>query len=190
MLGRGDAGRDRLGGARGLLRELLDLPATTAKPLPISPARAASMVALSASRFVCSAIEVMSLTTSPISRLEADRRCRVWPAPSAALTAEAAVAEASAVEVAISPMAAVICSPAAATVPMFALISSAAAETTCVWAADSSAPAESWVATADSSSLEPASTSAVAEIWVIVVDSESIVWSRARASWPISSPAV
>ena len=30
--------------------------ATTAKPLPASPARAASMVAFSASRFVCSAI--------------------------------------------------------------------------------------------------------------------------------------
>jgi hypothetical protein len=33
--------------------------ATTAKPLPASPARAASIVAFSASRFVCSAIEVM-----------------------------------------------------------------------------------------------------------------------------------
>ena len=41
--------------------------ATTAKPLPASPARAASMVALRASRFVCSAMEVMTFTTSPIS---------------------------------------------------------------------------------------------------------------------------
>src|SRR6266566_4928106 len=41
--------------------------ATTAKPLPASPARAASMVALSARRLVCSAIAVISLTTSPIS---------------------------------------------------------------------------------------------------------------------------
>ena len=41
--------------------------ATTAKPRPASPARAASMVALSASRLVCSAIAVISLTTSPIS---------------------------------------------------------------------------------------------------------------------------
>ena len=40
--------------------------ATTANPRPASPARAASMVALSASRFVCSAIAVMSLTTSPM----------------------------------------------------------------------------------------------------------------------------
>jgi hypothetical protein len=40
--------------------------ATTAKPLPASPARAASIVALSASRLVCSAIAVISLTTSPM----------------------------------------------------------------------------------------------------------------------------
>jgi hypothetical protein len=34
--------------------------ATTAKPRPASPARAASMVAFSASRLVCSAIAVIS----------------------------------------------------------------------------------------------------------------------------------
>ena len=42
-------------------------PATTAKPLPASPARAASMVAFKARRLVCCAIEVMTLMTSPIS---------------------------------------------------------------------------------------------------------------------------
>ena len=40
--------------------------ATTAKPRPASPARAASIVALSARRLVCSAISVISRTTSPI----------------------------------------------------------------------------------------------------------------------------
>ena len=40
--------------------------ATTAKPLPASPARAASMVALSASKLVCPAMLRISLTTSPI----------------------------------------------------------------------------------------------------------------------------
>ena len=40
--------------------------ATTAKPLPASPARAASMVALSASRLVCPAMARISLITSPI----------------------------------------------------------------------------------------------------------------------------
>ena len=34
--------------------------ATTAKPLPCSPARAASIAALSASKFVCSAIDEIS----------------------------------------------------------------------------------------------------------------------------------
>ena len=40
--------------------------ATTAKPLPASPARAASMVALSASRLVWLAMLLMSSTTVPI----------------------------------------------------------------------------------------------------------------------------
>ena len=40
--------------------------ATTAKPRPASPARAASMVALSASRLVCPAMVLISSTTSPI----------------------------------------------------------------------------------------------------------------------------
>ena len=40
--------------------------ATTAKPRPASPARAASIVALSARRLVCSAMARISVTTSPI----------------------------------------------------------------------------------------------------------------------------
>ena len=40
--------------------------ATTAKPRPASPARAASMVALSASRLVCAAIDWIRPTTSPM----------------------------------------------------------------------------------------------------------------------------
>ena len=40
--------------------------ATTEKPRPASPARAASIVALSASKFVWSAIALISFTTSPI----------------------------------------------------------------------------------------------------------------------------
>ena len=47
--------------------------ATTAKPFPASPARAASMVALSASRFVWSANFAIRRTTSPISSLESLR---------------------------------------------------------------------------------------------------------------------
>ena len=40
--------------------------ATTAKPRPASPARAASMVALSASRLVWPAMVLISSTTSPM----------------------------------------------------------------------------------------------------------------------------
>ncbi len=40
--------------------------ATTAKPLPAAPARAASIVALSASRLVCAAMPWIIVTTSPI----------------------------------------------------------------------------------------------------------------------------
>ena len=41
--------------------------ATTAKPLPASPALAASIAALSARRFVCSAIFSIDSTNKPIS---------------------------------------------------------------------------------------------------------------------------
>ena len=41
--------------------------ATTAKPFPASPVLAASIVAFNASRFVCSAIPLISLMTPPIS---------------------------------------------------------------------------------------------------------------------------
>ena len=48
------------------LASALTSAATTAKPLPASPARAASMVALSASRLVCAAILEISPTTEPM----------------------------------------------------------------------------------------------------------------------------
>ena len=40
--------------------------ATTAKPRPCSPARAASIAAFNASKLVCSEIELITLVTSPI----------------------------------------------------------------------------------------------------------------------------
>jgi hypothetical protein len=52
--------------AVSLARSLTSL-ATTAKPLPASPARAASIVALSASRLVCWAMVRMTLVTLPIA---------------------------------------------------------------------------------------------------------------------------
>src|SRR3546814_2256332 len=57
----------------GCVASPLASPATTAKPLPDSPARAASMVALSASRLVCSAMSVIIFTTSPILCAASDR---------------------------------------------------------------------------------------------------------------------
>ena len=47
--------------------------ATTAKPLPASPARAASIAAFSASRLVCSAIVVIVSTMPPILRERAEK---------------------------------------------------------------------------------------------------------------------
>ena len=61
--------------------------ATTAKPRPASPARAASMVALSASRLVCSAMSVMSLTTSPMRPAASLSSLTVALVRSASLTA-------------------------------------------------------------------------------------------------------
>src|SRR5688500_20205552 len=67
--------------------------ATTAKPLPASPARAASMVALRASRFVWLAMSLISFTTSPMRWLASDRALTgvsVRLASSAALLADPA----------------------------------------------------------------------------------------------------
>ena len=61
--------------------------ATTAKPLPASPARAASIVAFKASRLVCCAMEVMTLMTWPISALETPSLEMVALVVSAVLTA-------------------------------------------------------------------------------------------------------
>ena len=65
--------------------------ATTAKPRPDSPARAASMVALSASRLVCAAIEWISLTTSPIFSAPVESTCTVALVRSASPTALLAI---------------------------------------------------------------------------------------------------
>ena len=65
--------------------------ATTAKPRPASPARAASIVALSASRLVCSAIAVISLTTSPMRLAAADSSVMRASVFSACVTASAAI---------------------------------------------------------------------------------------------------
>ena len=65
--------------------------ATTAKPRPASPARAASMVALSASRLVCSAMLWISVTTSPIFCAPSASARAVSPVRRAFSTARAAI---------------------------------------------------------------------------------------------------
>ncbi len=113
--------------------------ATTANPAPAWPARAASIVALRASRFVCSAIEVISLTTLPISALDAPSRATVSLAVPAATTASWATAAASPALAEISRIDALICSAAVATVSTL--------RDTCVAAVDTS-PARPLVSSA------------------------------------------
>ena len=67
--------------------------ATTAKPRPASPARAASIVALSARRFVWLAMLEISPTTSPMrvaAWLKSCTRCWVWSASPTAVWARLA----------------------------------------------------------------------------------------------------
>ncbi len=121
------------------LASSLTSPATTAKPLPASPARAASMVALRASRLVCSAMEVMTLMTSPISAELTPSLATVALVLSAAATAEAATRAASVAFWAISRMEAPISSAPVETEPTLADTCSAAALTAPAWAEVSSA---------------------------------------------------
>src|SRR3989338_7010279 len=70
-LGIAKHGLDILGRLTCALRQLLHLilhppPAPPEKPRPPSPARAASMAAFKASRLVCSAIPLITLTTRAI----------------------------------------------------------------------------------------------------------------------------
>ena len=136
--------------------------ATTAKPLPASPARAASMVAFSASRLVCSAMLVITFTTLPISADESPSLATVAVVVSAAVTARAATSLASAALTAISRIDAPICSAPAATVCTLRETSSAAPATTPDCAEVSSAEAEICADDADSSSDDAATASAEA----------------------------
>ena len=104
--------------------------ATTANPLPASPARAASIVAFSASRFVCWAIDVMTFTTLPISPLDSPSLATVALVLSATRTADVPTLAASWALLAISLMLAPISSVAVATAATLVLTWSAAADAT------------------------------------------------------------
>ena len=97
--------------------------ATTAKPLPASPARAASIVALSASRLVWPAMVRISLTTSPIFCAASDMAL-IWAlVPCASATAARTIEVVVASWRLISPIDSVNSSAATAAVSTFALAS-------------------------------------------------------------------
>lgn len=90
--------------------------ATTENPLPASPARADSMVAFSASRFVWPAIEVIASMTSPVRAADSPSTVMVWDAAATEPTASRATCEAFDVVLAISLIDVRSSSVAAATV--------------------------------------------------------------------------
>ena len=130
--------------------------ATTAKPLPASPARAASIVALRARRLVCSAIDVITLTTAPISLLDRPRASIVDEVVPAMSTARRATPAASWALLAISWMLVTRLSIEPETIRALPLTCSAAAETRLAWAVVSSAAALICWLTLVSSSEAPA----------------------------------
>jgi hypothetical protein len=156
--------------------------------LPASPARAASIVAFNASRFVCSAIEVITFTTLPISWLDNPSLVIVSVVACASLTACAATRAASFAFWLISRIEAPICSAPAATVPTFRETSSAAADTTPDCAEVSSADAEICADEADNSSDDAATASAEPATEASTDRSDSCAWSSAAAIRPTSSP--
>ena len=106
--------------------------ATTANPFPASPARAASIVALRASKFVCSAISRMAETTSPILET-CSFRCETVSLVSWALfVASFDFSRVLLICVVISKLLAAISSIAEATELTFALACSEDAATLCV----------------------------------------------------------
>ena len=74
------------------LASSLTSEATTANPLPASPARAASMVAFSASRLVCDAILEINSTTEPMCLAASSSERIAWLVRSASLTVVRAIA--------------------------------------------------------------------------------------------------
>ncbi len=128
--------------------------ATTANPLPASPARAASIVALSASRFVWAAMAVMVWTTSEMPREDSPSASTVRVVVSASATASAATPAAWVVFSEISSMETPISSAPAATDCTLADVCPAAAAIEATWPLTASAdasirpavPCRPWVA--------------------------------------------
>jgi len=162
--------------------------ATTAKPRPASPARAASMVAFSASRLVCSAMPEMASTTVPMpceltpSRFTAASASPARPAASPATLAASLVVEA------ISRTVADISSAPAAMVWVSALTRSAAVVTERARSVVASAvPSRSTIAAeraTEDSRARPASARMVGGRWetVLRMAGATIGWVQRRLS--------
>src|SRR4051812_33210199 len=149
--------------------------ATTAKPLPASPARAASMVALRASRLVCCAIEVMTLSTLPISALLSPSLATVAVVVFATATPVVATLAASWAFLAISRMLAPRSSTLLETLCAFLLICSPALATTLAWARVSSALlAICWLT-------EVSSSEALASVTALSVTFSMAAWRSSRS---------
>ena len=136
---------------------LLTSPATTAKPRPASPARAASMVAFSASRLVWPAMALIIFTTSPMRLAVWSRISTVALVCSACDTASRASRALDCTCAEISPTEAESSSVAAAMVSRLLVACSAALETAVVWLLDSETSERTSLAVA-SSSLADAAT--------------------------------
>ncbi len=161
--------------------------ATTANPRPASPARAASIVALSASRFVWPAMAEISLTTSPISSDDAPSRPIVALVSAASSTAPAATRAASPAFCAICRIEVLICCAPAATVATDRDTSPAAVVAAPDWPEVCSAETEIWAEDRARPAAAPATASA--ERTTALIRSRSEVWAvcSARPIWPISS---
>jgi len=147
------------------------------------PARAASMVALSASRLVCSAIEMIAATTVAMSVEDSPSLATVVVADSAAPTAWPAIRATSLAFWAISRIEVPISSVPAATVCTLPDTCSAVAATRPVCVADSPANRVMSCAVADSSSVAEAS---VVELSPMVPSSPRMVAMEASSAVAIS----
>src|SRR6185312_13272442 len=116
--------------------------ATTAKPRPASPARAASMVALSASRLVWDAMSLISCTTSPMRCAASASPFTVTSVLRVSLTALPAISAACVTCRPISPTESDSSSEALATVSTLAEACVAAPATAVAWRSVSSAVAD------------------------------------------------
>jgi hypothetical protein len=164
--------------------------------LPASPARAASIVALSASRLVWPAMSLISLSTSPIFCAASARPRIVWLVRSASLTARPAICAEDDAWRPISPIEAlsssaaeatvwtltVACSDAAATAPAWREVSSAVADSDC--AEDCMSPA----AEATPSTTPPTDSSKPSAILSIAARFSAS--ARSRSAAPSTSSAL